>query len=344
MMRAPILDEIRIGTLDLTLRSTFRTHWKQLRHHQTLHVRLRSGETWGEGEAYTMEVLRGLASLRDQSLEGRSAWDLDAILDPIVDCAARSAVDMALHDLLGRCCAIPVWRLLGLPHACRTGCVSIGVDEPDAMIEAARAWIERGYPILKVKLTTDTNLDVLRRIRAIGGPSLRIWVDANQAFEPDTAVQVARELARIGVEIFEQPLPVGRLETYASIRSAIGIPIILDEEIRSPEDAARAARAGGVDGINLKLAKVGGIRAALSTIHVARAHGLRILLGCFFESSLGIAGASTLLAHADFVDLDSPLHLEADPYRGLEFDGARVAPPNAPGFGVSRQEFKSPAS
>jgi L-alanine-DL-glutamate epimerase-like enolase superfamily enzyme len=215
--------------------------------------------------------------------------------------------------------------------------VSIGVDEPEAAITAARGWIERGFPILKVKVTTGTDPDLLRRIRAIGGPSLRIWVDANQAFEPDQAVAIARVLAESGVEVFEQPLAIGRIAEYAAIRRAIAIPIILDEEIRSPEDVARAARAGGIDGINVKLAKIGGLRAGLRAIHVARAHGMKIFLGCFFESTLGIAGSASLLAHSDYVDLDSPLHLAGDPYEGLTFHGADIAAPEAPGLGVTRR-------
>ncbi len=340
--RGPIIEEVRIGTLDLTLRKTFRTHWKNLRDHATLHVCVRAGAIWGEGEAYTMDLDGGLGALRALRLEGRELWDLIGHLDSIADSAARSALDLAFHDLLGRLRGIPVWRLLGLSRATRTSCVSIGIDEPEAMLRDARVWIERGFPILKVKITTGTDPDLLRRIRAIGGPSMRLWVDANQAFDPDGAVSIARTLAEVGVEVFEQPLPVGSLDRYAAIRSRIAIPIILDEEIRSPEDVARAAHAGGIDGINVKLAKIGGIRAGLRAIRVARAHGLRVFLGCYFESSLGIAGAATLLAHADYVDLDSPLHLADDPYSGLDFCGAEIAPPDAPGLGVGRSIRKTP--
>lgn len=334
--RQAIIEEVRLGFLDLELRQTFRTHWKQIRQHSNLHVRIRCGSTWGEGEAYTMDPQGGRAALSACDLLGGDAWELDRCLDSIPDAAARSAVDLALHDLLGKLLGVPVRRLLGLSHASRTTCVSIGIDETTAMLARAREWIERGFPILKIKLTADSDLDLLWRIREIGGSQLRIWVDANQAFAPEDAVAVGRELARIGVEIFEQPLAIGSLDAYASIRPAIPIPIFLDEEIRSPEDVARAARAGGIDGVNVKLAKFGGIRAGLRAIHVARAHGLQVLLGCFFESSLGISAAASLLVHADLVDLDAPLHLVEDPYRGIAFRVAEINSPGAPGLGVSQ--------
>jgi L-alanine-DL-glutamate epimerase-like enolase superfamily enzyme len=337
-----VIEEVRLGTLDLALRKTFRTHWKKLRDHATLHVRVRSGAVWGEGEAYTMDLDRGLGALRDLRLEGQEISDMVEALDAITDSAARSALDLAFHDLLGRLRGIPVWHLLGLPRATRTTCVSIGIDEPEAMLQDAREWIGRGFPILKVKITTGTDPELLHRIRALGGPSLRLWVDANQAFDPEGAVSFARTLAEVGVEVFEQPLAVGQIDRYAAIRSEIGIPIILDEEIHCPEDVARAAHVGGIDGINVKLAKMGGIRAGLHAIRVARARGLRVFLGCYFESSLGIAGAATLLAHADYVDLDSPLHLADDPYSGLDFRGAEIAPPDAPGLGVGGSMRRTP--
>lgn len=334
--RPLIIDEVRVGTLELSLRGIFRTHWKKLQRHATLHVRVRSGAIWGEGEAYTMDLEGGLGVLNALRLEGQDARDFDSLLESIADPAARSALDLALHDLIGRFHGIPVWQLLGLRRVARTSCISIGIDEPERMLAAAREWIDRGFPILKLKISTGMDLDLLRKVRTIGGPSLRLWVDANQAFTAEEAVEVGRVLAEAGVELFEQPLPIGGLPCYAEIRREISIPIILDEEIRTAEDVARAALAGGVDGVNVKLAKIGGLRAALRAIHTARTHGLRVFLGCFFESSLGIAGAATLLEHADDVDLDAPLHLVGDPYRGLEFDGAEIVAPERPGLGVRR--------
>ena len=337
MNHSAVIEEVDVDLLNLSLRTTFRTHWKALRQHATVRVRIGAGGIHGEGEAYTMDPEGVRASLGDHDLRGKNPWEIESITGGITEPAARSAVDLALHDLLGKACDLPVHRLLGLPRARRSTCVSIGIDEPERMIISARDWIDRGYPILKIKLTTQTDLEVLAEIRRLGGPRLRIWVDANQAYEPQEAIQVAKVLASLDVEIFEQPLAVGRIHDYAAIRPQIALPIILDEEIRSAEDVAVAAVAGGIDGINVKLAKLGGIRESLRAIHVARAHGLGVFIGCYFESSLGIAASSHLIALADRVDLDAPLFLEKDPYRGLEFECAEIIPPDRPGIGVVRR-------
>lgn len=334
---APRIDEVAIETLTLSLRETFRTHWKTLTRHPTLLLRLRSGETWGEGEAYTMDVPSAARALREADLAGRPALELAGRLGGIEDHAARSALDLALLDLEGRLTGQSAHDLLGLPAGKATSCVSVGIDAPERMLASAERWIRAGYPILKVKITTDTDLSLIEEIRRLGGPALRLWVDANQAFDPRTAIEAAAVLARANVEVFEQPLPVGSLPAYAEIRPRIEIPIVLDEEIQGAEDVAAAARLGGVDGVNVKLAKMGGLRAGLRAIEEARAHGMRIFLGCYFESSLGIGAAAQLLSCAEWVDLDAPLFLESDPFEGLAWDGAVVRTPAGAGLGVSRR-------
>ncbi len=337
MTRAPLIEEARCDLLDLELRTTFRTHWKTIRSHQTLRVRLRAGDLWGEGEAYTMTPAEGLATLREIRFEGEDPRAILARVPSIPALAPRSAVDMAAHDLAAKMAGEPLHRLLGLPRASATTCVSVGIDEPSVMLDAARRWISQGYPIVKIKVTGSTGFDLLESVREIGGPELRIWVDANQGFEPAGLLEAAPIFRRAGVEMIEQPLPVGRLGEYAALREAVGLPIILDEEIKSAEDVVQAITAGGIDGINVKLAKLGGIRESLRAIRLARRHGLSILLGCFFESSLGISAPAHLLSLADRVDLDAPLFLDRDPYLGLHFDGAVITPPDGPGLGVAQR-------
>lgn len=324
------------GFLNLSLRSTFRTHWKTITSHRTVHVRLSSDDgVEGEGEAYSLDPEAALQSLNSALIVGRDPWEVDPILQGIADKAARSALDLALLDLLGRSLGLSARQLLGLPYGERTSCVSIGIDDRERMLANAGAWIEKGYRIIKIKLTTTVDPSIVREIRAMGGEDIHIWIDANQAFDPEGACEVARAIAPAGVEIFEQPLPVGMLAAYPSIRPRIDIPIFLDEEVMSAADVARAAATGGIDGVNVKLAKMGGAREGLRAIHVARAHGMKVLLGCFFESSLGISGSAQLLGAVDFVDLDAPLHLEADPYHGIEFDRGFVRAPSGPGLGAT---------
>ncbi len=330
------VDHVEKGLLDLSLRSVFRTHWKTIHAHRTVLVRMSSEGITGEGEAYTLDPEGALAAIDAAALEGRDPWDVERILSGIPERAARSAVDLALHDLLGKATGLPVHRLLGLPAAERTSCISIGIAEREEMLSRAKAFCEQGYRIIKVKLTTTVDPSIIREIRAFGGEDLEIWVDANQAFDPPGAIEVARAIAPARVRLFEQPLPVGQMSAYASIRPQIDIPIFLDEEIRGAGDVARAALAGGIDGVSVKLAKLGGLRESIRAIHVARAHGLKVLLGCFFESSLGIAGGAQILGLADHVDLDAPIHIQNDPYRGLDMRLGRIRPPDGPGLGVGR--------
>lgn len=331
------IDEVRVETLRLELRSTFRTHWKTLTTHPTVLVRLRAGTLWGEGEAYAMDAAAACEALRGLAIAGRTNDALGSALEAVDNHAARSALDLALLDLEGKRRKAAVHELLGFPAGRATSCVSVGIDTREAMREAAERWIRAGYPILKIKVTTDTDLALFEEIRRLAGPGVRLWVDANQAFDPRGAVEVGLALGRWGVEVFEQPLPVGQLAAYAAIRPQIPMAIVLDEEIRSESDVRAAARAGGIDGVNVKLAKLGGLRAASRAISEAREGGLRIFLGCYFESSLGIGAAAQLLSAASWVDLDAPLFLVEDPYTGLPWDGPQVQTPTGPGLGVRRR-------
>jgi L-alanine-DL-glutamate epimerase-like enolase superfamily enzyme len=331
------VDEIRIESQTLSLRDTFRTHWKTLTTHETLLVRVSAGGTWGEGEAYTMDLPAARRALEALAVGGQTTGSIAATLEGVEDHAARSAVDLALLDLEGKLAGVPAHEILGFPAGRATSCVSVGVDTREAMLAAAEGWIRAGHTILKVKLTTGTDLTLFEEIRRLGGPALRLWVDANQAFDPRGAIEAGRALARWGIEVFEQPLPVGQLSAYAAIRPEIPMPIVLDEEIRCTKDVEAAARAGGVDGVNVKLAKLGGLRAAKRAIEAARAHGLSVFLGCYFESSLGIGAAAQLLAAAAWVDLDAPLFLAEDPYGGIPWEGSQVRTPTGPGLGVARR-------
>lgn len=174
-MKEPlVIESIEASLESLSLRRLFRTHWKRIHQHRTLIVKLRVGSFTGEGEAYSLESEEALQVAQSLSLVGQDAWDAGPILDSIANEAVRSAFDLALHDLLGKSIDRPVHALLGLPAATRETCVSVGIDEPAKMIAAAREWIEAGYPIIKVKLTTETDLGVLEEIRKHGGPALRI--------------------------------------------------------------------------------------------------------------------------------------------------------------------------
>ncbi|HEX7051694.1 MAG TPA: dipeptide epimerase [Longimicrobiales bacterium] len=247
--------------------------------------------------------------------------------------AARAGVSAALHDLVGKRLGVPVWRLWGLdPAAAPLSSFTLGLDAPERMREKVRE--AAGYPILKVKVGTARDEEVLALIRE-EAPHARLRVDANTAWTVKSALAALPMLEAYGVELLEQPLPAGELEGLALLRRRSSLPIIADESCEVAADIPRVA--GSVDGINIKLAKCGSLREALRMIHTARAHGLQVMIGCMVESTLGIAAAIQLAPLADLADLDGAALLARDPFRGpgLERNG-RLRFNDEPGLGVAR--------
>ena len=243
--------------------------------------------------------------------------------------AAKSAIDMALHDRLGKRLGVPLYQLWGLnPH--KTPCTSftIGLDEPEVMAEKTRH--AEAYPILKVKLGTPQDIEIMQKLREVTDKP--IYVDANTAWTPKEAVRKIRELARYGVELVEQPTKPNDLAGLKFVREHSELPIIADESVKRASDIPALAEC--VDGINIKLVKCGGLLEARRMINVARAHGLSVMLGCMIESSLGITAAAHLTPLVDYADLDGNLLIVNDPYTGVILDEGKLILPNRPGIGV----------
>lgn len=248
--------------------------------------------------------------------------------------AARAAVDIALHDALGRRLGCPVADLLGLRDLpLPPTSFTIAITTPEAL--PARVVEARAYPILKVKLGTPRDLETVRTIRE-HAPMACMRVDANGGWDREQALALMPQLRDLGVELVEQPLPVGDLDGLAAIKRAqLGIAVVADESVRSAAEVV--ALAPYVDGVNVKLMKTGGIAGALAAIHTARSCGLKVMLGCMIESSLGVTAAAHLAPLADWVDLDGPLLIANDPFRGVSFDGAMPRLPPGPGLGVEQR-------
>ncbi|MDE0638461.1 MAG: dipeptide epimerase [Candidatus Poribacteria bacterium] len=243
--------------------------------------------------------------------------------------AAKSAIDMTLHDRLGKKLGVPLYKFWGL-NPQKTPCTSftIGLDEPAVMAEKARQ--AEVYPILKVKLGTDRDIEVLQALRKVTDKP--IYVDANTAWTPKEAVQKIHQLAKYGVVLIEQPTQPDDIAGLKYVREHSELPIIADESVKRASDIPALAEA--VDGINIKLVKCGGILEALRMIHVARAHGLLVMLGCMIESSLGITAAAHLTPLVDYADLDGNLLISNDPYTGVTLENGKLILPNRPGIGV----------
>ena len=248
--------------------------------------------------------------------------------------AARVALSAALHDLLGKRLGQPIWRLWGLdPATAPTSSFNIGIDTPEVMRERVRE--AAAYPVLKVKIGTDRDEEILGIIRA-EAPEARLLVDANTAWSARTAVARLPMLEAHGVEILEQPLHPQDTDGWRELRRRSRIPVVADESCRTARDVA--ALAGRVDGINIKLAKCGSLREAVRMVHTARAHGMLVMLGCMVESSLGIAAGVQLAPLVDYADLDGAALLAEDPFDGpgLE-EGGRLRFNEEPGLGVRRR-------
>jgi L-alanine-DL-glutamate epimerase-like enolase superfamily enzyme len=328
--------QISYETIELRLRHTF--HIAHGASDTRRNVLLRLGDGLGEAApvAYHGESAEGVAeTLARWQPEIERLDDPTAIAWLLERCtgsrAARAAVDLALHDALGKRLGFPVYQLLGLSHLpLPPTSFTIAITAPEELV--ARVQAAAAYPILKVKLGTDRDLDIVRTIRE-AAPNTTIRVDANAGWTVEQALRLIPRFAELGVELVEQPLRVDDLEGFRALKRArLPLPIIADESVKVPGDVVRLADA--VDGVNIKLMKTGGIQGALAAIHTARSCGLKIMLGCMIETSLGATAAAHLAGLVDWVDLDGPLLIANDPYCGVEFTGADLTLPHGAGLGV----------
>ncbi|MBV8373777.1 MAG: dipeptide epimerase, partial [Candidatus Eremiobacteraeota bacterium] len=159
-----------------------------------------------------------------------------------------------------------------------------------------------------------------------------IRIDANEGWNVETAVAILGEIARFDIEFCEQPVPAGRPEQLRAIRERVSIPIVADEDARDARDLP--ALYGCVDGVNVKLAKTGGLRGALAMIATARAMGLKIMLGCMVESAICATAAAHISPLVDWADIDGPFLTARDPFAGVTYDRGKLVLPDAPGLGV----------
>jgi L-Ala-D/L-Glu epimerase len=268
------------------------------------------------------------AHFADVPVRGNSPYLLDDILDDRPP-AARCGLDIALYDAIGKDVGRPLWQLLGLdPSRTPVTSFTIGIASIDEMLAKVR---ETGdHPILKIKLGVGSEIETIEAIRGIYRGAIRI--DANEGWNPEQAVKILGELERFEIELCEQPIPAGSPAKLRYIRERTRIPIVTDEDSKDARDLA--ALIGCVDGVNVKLVKCGGIRAALAMIHTARALGLRVMLGCMVESAICTTAAAHLSPLVDWADLDGPFLVAADPFEGITYDRGKIVLPATPGLGI----------
>lgn len=249
--------------------------------------------------------------------------------------SVKSAISAAAHDLVGKRLGVPLWKLWGLdPSKAPLSSFTIAIA-PDRKELERRVKAAAEYPVLKVKLGTDRDEEIIRTVRD-AAPDKVIRVDANAAWSPKGALAMVDLLAELGVEYVEQPVAAADIDGLRFVRERSPLPIIADESCVVAADVARLA--GAVDGINLKLSKCGGLREALRIIATARAHGMLVMAGCMIETSLAITTAAHLAPLLDYADFDGAALLSDDPHVGATIAGGRIRIPDEPGLGVRMRE------
>jgi L-alanine-DL-glutamate epimerase-like enolase superfamily enzyme len=259
-------------------------------------------------------------------------WDIEGALakNEQLPPTARAALDAALHDLAARRLGVPLYRLLGLARPEPTSAYTLAIAEPQTTVEEAKRL--SSFPILKMKVGGWRDVETVRAVAAFSEAEL--WVDANEAFSPEEAPDVATELKSLGVRVIEQPVPAsaGPEALRRTTEAAHPVPVVADESAIVAGDVPGLA--GCVSGVNVKLAKCGGLRGALAMIHTARALGMTVMLGCMVETSLGISAAAHISGLVDLVDLDGAMLLADDPFDGIGYEGGRLIFSGEPGLGV----------
>lgn len=260
-----------------------------------------------------------------------------------VDSAARAAVDVALHDWLGKRVELPLWQLWGLDRD-RIGptAVTIGLGTPTAACQRWQQWQAQIPSIrsVKVKLGSPEGIQadqaMFTALTSHFPSGIKISVDANGGWQLVDAMRMADWLAEQNVTYIEQPLPTDLDKDLGVLSERSPLPIFADESCFTSQDIPRLM--GNVQGINIKLMKAGGVTEALRMIHTARACGLQLMFGCYSDSAL----SNTTLAHlaplADHLDLDSHLNLANDPFQGATMQAGRLLPNDAPGLGLTHHE------
>ena len=313
-------------------------------HHRNVIVRLTDENGLeGYGEAapnryYGESVSTVIAALGQFKpvLERADPFSLESIeahLNRVLhgNASAKSAVSSALHDLVGKRLDLPVYRIWGLDQATTPeSSFTIAIAENHEL--ERRVAEARDYPILKIKLGTDRDAEIVRIIRD-AAPEKRLRVDANAAWTAKHAVRMSDFLAEQGVEMLEQPVAANDIEGLRFVRKRSKLPVFADESCLVATDVAKLA--GAVDGINIKLAKCGSLREALRMVHAARALDMQVMAGCMIESSLGISAIAQISPLLDYADFDGAALLSSDPFRGASIAGGAIRLSDEPGLGAT---------
>lgn len=326
----------------LKLKHTWTTTMSSSEFRDTLYFRYNSGGLTGRGEGAPIVRYKESAETAKRAIESiagmlQSAdpWKYRKILRDVFakipgEWAAKSAIDIALHDWVAQKLGTPLYKYFGLDAAdAPITTFSIGIDTPE--ITKQKVLEAEPYPVLKIKVGLDKDEATLEAIRGVTKKPLRL--DANEGFKnKEEAVRKINWLEGLGAQFIEQPLPAHMHEEQKWVRSKVHIPILADEACLRAEDIPKIADA--YDGVVIKLDKTGGLLGALQMIDTAKAHKMKTMLGCMVSSSVTITAAAQISPLVDFADLDGNLLIANDPFSGVRVQQGKLILPERPGLGL----------
>ena len=348
---------VRLGKISVPLRTPFKTALRTVSSVEDVIVEIHTDDgRIGYGEAPPTGVITGdttlgiIGAIQDhisKAIIGRDVDDFEDVLQAVQksivgNTSAKAAVDMALWDLYGQLYSIPVYKLMGGARKKITTDITISVNDPEIMVRDALIALDRGYDCLKMKVGVNPELDVtrLKAVRQAVGKDITIRIDANQAWTPKQAVKILNAMQEQGlqIELVEQPVHAHDLEGMKYVTDRSYVPVLADESLYSPADAATILRMGAADLLNIKLMKCGGLYNALKICTMAEVYGVECMIGCMLEAKISVNAAVHLACAKKVitkVDLDGPVLCSEDPILGgAVFNEKDITVSDAPGLGI----------
>lgn len=341
-MEIPLLEPFRIssGASSISLTSIIELETDQglTGYGEGVASRYVTGENL-EGMVNAINVLvRSIIGLNPLDLE-QIYWTMEGLM--VRNSGAKAAVDIAIHDLVGKILQQPIYKLLGGYQDYFLTDLSLGISDPETMAQKSKKAVEQGFDTIKIKVGTTFKEDISRvkTIREAVGPDIVLRVDANQAWSPKEAVKIIDKIAEFDLEFVEQPVPAWDIDGLAYVTERSPVPIMADEAVLNARDAFRVIKEHGADLINIKLMKCGGIREAIKINTIAEASGVKCMLGCMIsETNVSVTAAASLGAALKNImtgDLDSIFALKELPVKGgVSTQGKKLMLPQAPGLGL----------
>ena len=351
------ITEVRLGRISVPLRTPFKTALRTVCSVEDVIVEIHTDDgRIGYGEAPPTGPITGdttgaiIGAIQDhiaKSIIGMDVDDFEDVMQKVQksivgNTSAKAAVDMALWDLYGQKYGIPVYKLMGGARKNITTDITISVNDPETMVRDSLIALDRGYDCLKMKVGINPEMDVarLKAVRQAVGNDVTIRIDANQAWNAKQAVKILNAMQEQGlqIELVEQPVPAHDLEGMKYVTERSYVPVLADESLYSPADAATILRMGAADLLNIKLMKCGGLYNALKICTMAEVYGVECMIGCMLEAKISVNAAVHLACARKVitkVDLDGPVLCSEDPILGgAVFNEKDITVSDAPGLGI----------